>query len=531
MKTLFLKIHVLAFLSFRRCLASLSLVLLLTTAGCDGQVDGGEQTIFESPSVLPSGIGFRVNNETGSDSADGVSQPFQSLQHALDNLRPGDTLIIENTSTPYSSNAVIGEELDQQGDVSRILQGFVLRNGGSPDRPITLQGERLDDDNQPLPVIDQQQVTSSPGVAILGLYLPCVSHVVVRDLEIRNTNEAGISSATDGGCETSNLVIENNHIHDVYGEKYVGGIRMMGVSDLFIRNNLIEDIFSNQTAEQKVLLKTAGGQRNIVIENNRLENLQVGVAINAQALDVSATTVNDTLSITDIKVANNSFSNLTDTAIVLQTHISDQLGLNQFNTGFFRRADIYGNVFDQIESTLTVNTNPSLQASTDLCFYNNTVVNNTLAALDINSVDGLEFFNNLFYRPLGDIIVTRPAISAAQQNSISYSDNNLFAQAALGWQLDAGGLTETLFADAQSWMTASHPQLITMPDTNSIFGQDPAFVDVANANYGLLSNSPALSAGRFGMSIGADFSLPDNLPGSSNGVNSACIDRLLQASP
>ena len=509
----------------RPIFACLFTSLLVLMTGCGGEVDGGEQTIFESPNALPLGIALRVNNLTGSDSADGVSQPFQSLQHALDTLRPGDTLIIENTDTSYSSNAVIGEEFDAEGNVSRVLQGFALRNSGSPNLPIIIQGERSIVGDQPLPVIDQLQSTSTPGVAILGIYLPCVSHIVIRDLEIRNTNEAGISSSTNGACDSSGITIENSHIHSVYGEKYVGGIRMMGVSDLLIRNNTIENIFSNSSPEQKLFVKNGRGQSNIVVESNHFEDLEVGVSINAQSLSDASIAVDQGLSITDIKIANNTFNQLTGSAIVLQTHISDALNSNQENTGSFLQTDIYGNVFDQVESALIVDTNPSLQQSNDLCFYNNTLVDNALAALNINSVSDLEFFNNLIYRPLGDIIMTRAAINESLQNRLSYSDNNLFALATPSWHLDIGGPTETLYSDFQSWMNASHPELSIAPDIASYFGEDPAFVDADNANYTLQPSSPALSAGRFGLSIGADFDTADiSAPNASS-----CVARLLEA--
>ena len=55
--------------------------------GCEGSGSGGEQTVFDS-SVNLTGATLWVNNVTGSDAADGINMPYQTLQHALNQLRP-----------------------------------------------------------------------------------------------------------------------------------------------------------------------------------------------------------------------------------------------------------------------------------------------------------------------------------------------------------------------------------------------------------------------------------------------------------
>ena len=223
--------------------------------GCEGGVSGGEQTMVDL-SIELTGATLRVNNISGSDFADGINQPYQTLQHALNQLRPGDVLVIDDTDQPYSTNAIVDQERNALGELVRTLRGFKLSTSGTQNAPIVIEGRGMS-----RPEINQMQSssapanTSMPADATVGLLLDCVSHVVVRNLEIHSVNEAGITTATDGACQTTNIVIEGNHIHHIYGEKYVGGIRMMGVSDVIIRGNHIHEVFSNASPEAKPLIK------------------------------------------------------------------------------------------------------------------------------------------------------------------------------------------------------------------------------------------------------------------------------------
>ncbi len=73
---------------------------------------------------------FFVNNETGNDEADGLAEvrsssggPFKTITKAISILRPGDTLNLANTKTPYR-------------ETIRMNDGF----GGVPGHPITIDG-------------------------------------------------------------------------------------------------------------------------------------------------------------------------------------------------------------------------------------------------------------------------------------------------------------------------------------------------------------------------------------------------------
>ena len=311
---------------FAVCLACTTALTLLS--GCGGGVSGGEQTVLVD-SVQISGVTFRVNSTSGSNTADGIEQPFATLQYALDRLRPGDKLLIEQ-STIYSSTDVIGYDLD-----GRELQGFVISNSGAPGAPITIEGE-LVQGSASRPVIDQQQSGSNAAnPAVMALYLNCASHIVIRNLEIRNANEAGISSAIDGSCETTDILVEGNYIHNIHGEKYVGGIRMMGVSNTVLRDNQIENVFSNVATQDAAMLSSGSGIENIVIEDNRLESLDVGVLVNAQGLGDPLISDSQEAPVTGLQIAHNHFSANVEQAISLQSHILDGAVTGKLQTGQF----------------------------------------------------------------------------------------------------------------------------------------------------------------------------------------------------
>ena len=495
---------------------ALPICLTLTLSGCGGGgVSGGEQTVLNSEANA-SGARLQVNNISGSDAADGINQPFQSLQYALNQLRPGDVLVVQDSGQPYSTSEVIAEERNANGDLLKTLRGFKLSTSGTEALPIIIEGE-----NTGRPIIDQQQTSSIAENAILGLLLDCVNHIVVRNFEIRNANEAGISSSINGACDTTNITIEDNHIHNIYGEKYVGGIRMMGVSNLLVRGNHLHDIFSQQSSEDKVFFTDGRGLDNILIEDNQFEALDTGVAINAQGIGSSTFSLERQESVTGIQIAKNVFNHVGH-SIDLHTAISDASSSDKIMTGLFSDLDIYGNTFNQVDSALVVDTGKSLYPSKSVCVFNNTIINTLSSSLVLTSVRETEIFNNIFSMPQSTLLETNIATANTSQNNIRYVDNNLFWNfSTLSWRLSKGGAADTTYPDLVSWnMASSHPELEANPDINALL-DDPEFIDPGSANYQLSPTSAALLAGRFGMSVGADFSFPEN----ADAIVNACIQR------
>ncbi|MEL7449725.1 MAG: CRTAC1 family protein [Pseudomonadota bacterium] len=172
-----------------------------------GQLPSDQLPADPPLAVAPTVFVVSADHPQASDDNDGVTLPFATLERGLRDLVPGDTLLIEGSATPY-----------------RARRGsFILANSGAPDALITIQGSGT------LPVIDAGKSAADPDRPVVGLQLDCVSHVAIRFLEIRNSNDAGISTSLDG-CATEDITVENTLIHHVYGTDAVGGIRLANVS-------------------------------------------------------------------------------------------------------------------------------------------------------------------------------------------------------------------------------------------------------------------------------------------------------------
>ena len=483
-------------------------------SGCGGDVSGGAQTVVNSGGPV-TGARLFVNNVSGDDTNDGITLPFQSLQYALDQLRPGDVLVVQhNEEQPYHTDNIIKQVYDTDGVLLKTLRGYRVTNSGTISAPIIIEG-----DITSRPVINQQQESfaSSSNDVALGLLLDCVSHVVVRNIEITKVNEAGISSSINGACETNNITLEGNRIHRVYGEKYVGGIRLMGVSDTVIRNNEISDVFSQLANEENELIRTGRGLSNIVIDGNTFTNLDSGVIINAQGLGSPAYSLNTEEPVANIQIHNNNFTQV-KLPVNFHNQISDTSANDKIKTGLFKSVDVSGNLFhmpedsEKADSAILLDLGDSEYQSESFCLFNNNFIDTASIVIDISGVKTVEIFNNIFHPTLEgfdvNLLVTRSPENSSLENSIAYSDYNLYFAPAdyLSWRLDAGGPLEDVFRDMDNWQNVeSHPQLSTKPDADSQKNTDPLFIDQLNNDFRLSVESPALLAGRNGVSIGYDY--------------------------
>jgi hypothetical protein len=281
-----------------------------------------------------------------------------------------------------------------------------------------------------------------------------------------------------------------------------------------ISNNHIHDIFSNESAENKPLIKKGAGIHNIIVENNRLEFIDTGVAINAQGIGNSTFGLENPEPVSAIQVKNNVFDTVAD-ALSFTTHIADAMSVDETKTGLFVNFDVVGNTFEQVGSALHLRADTAQDQSDGACVYNNSFINTIGAALDIAGLTNLELFNNIFVMPQSEILVTHAPNNSALSNSIVYSDHNLFYEfVSLRWRLGVSGPAEATYADLPNWQLASsHPELSANPDLLAII-DDPQFVDPLNGDYTLDIGSVAITAGRFGISIGANDGLvaPVDMP-------------------
>ncbi|MBL7043597.1 MAG: right-handed parallel beta-helix repeat-containing protein, partial [Pirellulaceae bacterium] len=107
-------------------------------------------------------------------------RPFKTIMRACQVVEPGDTIVVH------------------QGI---YRERVVLKRSGAPDRPITLRG-----------AVDQQAVIDGEGVDVPKQYglleLDRVAHVIVENLEIRNTTQDGIRA-----LEPDYLTIRQVNVH------------------------------------------------------------------------------------------------------------------------------------------------------------------------------------------------------------------------------------------------------------------------------------------------------------------------------
>ena len=393
----------------------------------------------------------------------------------------------------------------------RQVSGFRLRTSGTVSKPITIEG-----DSTLPPTIDQEQDGFTTGSnTVLGLLLDCVSNIVVRNLIIINVNEAGITSSIEGACETNNITLEGNRIHHVYGEKYVGGIRLMGVNDVIIKNNSISNIFSQEGSENREFIKEGRGLSNIIIDANTFTGLHSGIVINAQGLGNSNYSLNVDESVTNLQIQNNNFMQV-KLPVNFHNRINDDSANDEIKTGLFYSVDVSGNLFHDVEeSSILVKLGASEYQSDLFCLFNNNFIGTASTAIDISGVINIEIFNNIFHPTLEglneNLLETQSPVNPSLENTIAYSDYNLYFAPAehLRWKLGVDDTSSGEYEGITQWRDAeSDPQLNTKPDMNSQVATNPLFIDPLNNDFRLSESSPALLAGRDGVSIGSDYSLP-----------------------
>ncbi len=497
----FLKISLkkIAFIS-PSCVGGLILIWLLT--GCGGDVSGGEQTVVSSGGPAP-GARLFVNNVDGDDDNDGIDKPYKSLQYALDQLLPGDVLVVQNTGRPYT-RTITEQILDDNGQPKTVTR-FRLRTSGTVSKPITIEGDATSP-----PIIDQGQHDFATGTnTALGLVLDCVSNIIIRNLKIINVNEAGITSSIEGACETNNITIEGNTIDNVHGGNYVGGIRLMGVSDVLIKGNTIRNIKSRPVNQPHPFFTISHRLSNVSIESNTFDGLDSGIVINAQGL--GTTTFQPEEPITNIKIYKNIFDQV-KAPVNFYNRTNDSSGVNNIKTGVFRSVDISGNLFHDVEeAAILVDIKGSEYQSESFCLFNNNFIDTASTAIDILGVKNVEIFNNIFHPTVEgvneNILETRPP---SLGNSIAYSDYNLYFAPAehLRWKLGIDDTSSEVYEGIAQWRVAVSDQLSIKPDINSQAATDPLFIDPSDNDFDLSDGSPALLAGRNGVSIGSDYSLP-----------------------
>ncbi|MFK8017457.1 MAG: right-handed parallel beta-helix repeat-containing protein [Gammaproteobacteria bacterium] len=402
-----------------------------------------------------------------SDDNDGLVLPFMTLQRGLDALLPGDTLLIQSADEPYQSQTPV--------DGTNVA-GFALNISGTQEAPITIVG------GQPRPVIDQGQ-SAAADLPTVGLLLNCVSYVIVRNLEVRFANDAGITSSLSG-CATTDLRVESSHVHHVYGYDAVAGVRLANSSSARVRANQIHDIFREDGPATEIAA-TAAATTGVIVENNAISAADAGVTLRSTGRALADTSIHE-----------NRLDNVS-AGVYLSSDVSSGGSVGALN--------VSDNVIAGAGEALRADLDRSGAQSSGLIFRNNTVVDTNNTALLVSGMTEIEVFNNIFADAGADVWVTQATRDPLVTNSVTFSNHNLvWDNTALNWTLNLGGPGAQRFVGLEAWRNAwsldGHDNLAADPDTQSLRA-DPQFVDQDGGDY-RPQNPALLGAGRNGEDLG-----------------------------
>lgn len=416
---------------------------------------------------------------------DGGVAPFATIQELIDAVQPGDCGFVRASTSPYV-------ELGRKSGTDYSGNTFI-RGGTSEDQRIIIAGypgER--------PVISANQQYDSVGRAVAGFFVFGGDHITIRNFQITGTTAPGIY--THPQEPNTDIIIENNYIHHIYGEENIGGVRIDKCISCIVRGNTIHDIYDTRThattsnpitSEPYGMHSGVHGYypENSIIENNHIYH--VGKAIYQKEPNHNGANSNE--------VRYNIIENVSDAAYYLQNAGSGGApALNaKFHHNLVRNAPI-AVLAEMYEATTP---------STGFEIHNNTLVNvNSLYMLQ--RVQDVDVFDNLIYNQNFKVGVKAAFIftntQTTDKNEVAYSDHNLLYGLSNLALIDRYTADNATYSTLAGWQTAtSSTSILPAGRDSSTLTQAPQFTDPDNGDYELLVGSPGDAAGRFGGDIGA----------------------------
>jgi parallel beta-helix repeat protein len=389
---------------------------------------------IQSSPVPSSGQMYYVD-PAGSDGNDGSQKtPWESIQHAVDNVIPGDTILLQ-------SGTYVGARIERSGtpDAWIILQAApgasVLINAPGPNNrhESNLEFETWEGDET-------------------------VSYWIVSDIEIADAPNWGVDVRGGVLNHSHHFIIKNNLVHDNGQDSGKTGIFFAFVDDVVVEGN---ESYSN--GEHGIYLSNSGDR--FVIRGNLLhDNENCGLHMNGDLESGEDGIISDGL------VENN---------IIYENGFGGCSGINMdgVTDTIVRNNLLYQNHAGGISI---------FQENGAVCSQNIQVLNNTIVqpedgrwAINISDDDCInnKIFNNIlltFHRRLGSILIPSSGISGFE------SDYNII-------------LDRFSADDDESIITLSQWQAFGY-DSNSIIAKSNDLI-VSYEDYHLLSESPAIDAG------------------------------------
>lgn len=476
-------------------MAIVYLVTVASLAGCGGS-SGGDVTAtptgpkHDDTAAAREPAVFVVDGDTGSDSNTvaqarvGGGGPWRTIQHALDQAQPGDTIQVLRAAQPYSGS---------RGANAVDPAAIVFSRSGQAGLPITL--EAVPDAAGNRPVIDQARRAADDTAPVAGLLLDCVSHVTIRGFEIRHANDAGITTSLSG-CVHQGLRIENNQVHDISGVGYVAAIRLVHTRDSEVRGNRLHNITLSPTLTvndpPRWVNSTVATQNNL-IEHNDIDQVAVAVHIRGRG----------NLPMRGHSVTKNRI-HAVETGLLLTADSHSPAAIN--DTAFTGNLVYDVDLASDEGRAVDVQLGSSTMQSSGLNISLNTL-DNIDQPLRLAGMDNLSIKENILTETDSDLLLSVAPQTSGIINRFAVIDHNLyFNNAAVSWTLGSGGMSEQRYLSLTAWRQAfsatAHPDVSADPDLLSL-QTDPQFTDADNGDFSLLITSPARTLGSGGGEIGA----------------------------
>ncbi len=427
------------------------------------------------------------NLPTNDGSAD---KPWLTIQHGVNQLRPGDTLYVHESDEPY---------YEPYRAPGKDRGGITISTDGNPGSPITISGapgER--------PVVDQRRALSSLNhltglpstdtpLRLTGFYITA-NHVKISNFEVRQTSASGIATAVTERS-TKYVTVEGNHIHHQYGQDNIAAIRFDHCDLCVARNNILHDTYnthdyskSNPYTNEPYQMHAGimGYQMGSpLIVNNTMYNLDRGVF---EKSPVEPGEVLDGQTLHAGTIHKNLFYNIVKGAYLLE--VMGDPDRPSYD------AEFSANIVDTARVGIEADLYETREQSKRFKIYNNTFYNVDWGIASIKGYHEIQIYNNLVVKSKTTNFYTVDPThqNHSNTNQVSYFNNNFYSNDADTWELEIYSNNSQKFSSLASWKgahsTESASGLIANPDLDSVRGS-VLFLDPLRRNFQLKSDSGA----------------------------------------
>ncbi len=389
-----------------------------------------------------------VDGVNGNDSAAATtSAPLRTIQAGVDQAKAGDRVIVR--SGTYT-------EVNARSDAG--YKGIQVRSKGTSSALVTIMAETTGG-----AIIDQKK--GGVGFEVLG-----GSYVTFQGFIIRNCYGGGIKM--EEGAASNNIVVDSNTIEycDGLAGDNVGGVNLGGCSYCAVRNNIIREIKVGGVYYMNAAGVHGYGQSNCTIENNTISAAYTGIFHKRSA------------GIKGLIVRRNIITNVDRGVLYSVGGVGDPAHVDQ---------EVYENYINAREAGVIGTVYETATQSHGLSIHNN-VFSGTGIGIEIHGFADTVVQDNIFYNMGQDAIQQEFGNWKTELTTLS---NDIFYPGMGIWLQRYGTGVQHLTA-LTTMLTAT-----LFPSTSKV--ADPLFVNYANNDWHLASNSPGKGAAHDGRDIGA----------------------------